>query len=280
MMLPASSSRHGVDGEIAALEIVLELHVRRELGGEAAIAGRHLALQARERVFFLGFRVQEHREVAAHGNESRAFELGRRRADHDPVALGHLAPEQPVPNRAAHQVHLHGAHVNRRSYWSRAHRLPRARRLRHHCTWPRRPRARCRSSPRASPSSGCWPIPATDAGLKQRLEVGARGAREFASRELGLPNNKSYTSYADLKREFVVWSVVATPEFSVEPREWCFPIVGCVAYRGYFREASAEAVRRSAAPRGLRHHRRRRAGVFDARQVQRPDPQHHDDLWR
>jgi predicted aminopeptidase len=67
-----------------------------------------------------------------------------------------------------------------------------------------------------------------------------RSARAFASRELGLPNNKSYTSYADLKREFVVWSVVATPEFSVEPREWCFPIVGCVAYRGYFRQASAE----------------------------------------
>jgi predicted aminopeptidase len=81
--------------------------------------------------------------------------------------------------------------------------------------------------------------PRTDAVLRKRLEV-VRAAREFASRELGLPNNKSYTSYADLKREFVVWSVVATPEFSVAPREWCFPIVGCVAYRGYFRQASAE----------------------------------------
>ena len=65
-------------------------------------------------------------------------------------------------------------------------------------------------------------------------------AREFAWRELGLPNNKSYTSYADLKREFVTWTVVATPEFSVQPREWCFPIVGCVAYRGYFSEQAAE----------------------------------------
>jgi predicted aminopeptidase len=81
--------------------------------------------------------------------------------------------------------------------------------------------------------------PKTDPGLRDRLEK-VRSAREFASRELSLPNNKSYTSYADLKREFVVWSVVATPEFSVEPREWCFPIVGCVAYRGYFKEASAE----------------------------------------
>ena len=80
--------------------------------------------------------------------------------------------------------------------------------------------------------------PKTPPELKARLES-VRDAREFASRELGLPNNKSYTSYADLKREYVVWSVVATPEFSVEPHEWCFPIVGCVAYRGYFREQSA-----------------------------------------
>jgi predicted aminopeptidase len=80
--------------------------------------------------------------------------------------------------------------------------------------------------------------PKSPAELRARLES-VRAAREFAARELGLPNNKSYTSYADLKREYVVWSVVATPEFSVAPKEWCFPIVGCVAYRGYFREASA-----------------------------------------
>jgi len=80
--------------------------------------------------------------------------------------------------------------------------------------------------------------PATPAELRQRLQT-VSDARQFASRELGLPNNKSYTSYADLERDFVVWSVVATPEFSVEPREWCFPFVGCVAYRGYFKEAKA-----------------------------------------
>jgi predicted aminopeptidase len=81
--------------------------------------------------------------------------------------------------------------------------------------------------------------PGTDPALRKRLEE-VRAAREFAWRELGLPNNKSYTSYADLKRDFVVWSVVATPEFSVDPREWCFPIVGCVTYRGYFRQITAE----------------------------------------
>jgi predicted aminopeptidase len=91
----------------------------------------------------------------------------------------------------------------------------------------RRPITRVLADPRASPE------------LKRRLESVAV-AREFATRELALPNNRSYTSYADLGREFVVWSVVATPEFSVEPREWCFPIAGCVAYRGYFKEAKAE----------------------------------------
>jgi predicted aminopeptidase len=81
--------------------------------------------------------------------------------------------------------------------------------------------------------------PDTDPELRERLRQ-VSAAREFAWRELGLPDNKSYTSYADLERDFVVWSVVATAEFSVEPREWCFPFVGCVAYRGYFREKAAE----------------------------------------
>jgi predicted aminopeptidase len=80
--------------------------------------------------------------------------------------------------------------------------------------------------------------PKTPPGLRARLES-VQAAREFAWRELGLPNNKSYTTYADVGREYVVWTVVATPEFSVEPHEWCFPIVGCVAYRGYFKESSA-----------------------------------------
>jgi predicted aminopeptidase len=66
-----------------------------------------------------------------------------------------------------------------------------------------------------------------------------RAAREFASRELGLPDNDSYRSYADVGRPYVVWNVVAAPEFSVEPHRWCFPVAGCVAYRGYFHEQSA-----------------------------------------
>lgn len=81
--------------------------------------------------------------------------------------------------------------------------------------------------------------PRADSEVRRRLAT-VREARAFAVRELSLPDNRSYSTYADLHREFVVWSVVATPEFSVQPKEWCFPIVGCVAYRGYFKEKSAD----------------------------------------
>lgn len=66
-----------------------------------------------------------------------------------------------------------------------------------------------------------------------------REARRFASKRLGLPDNDSYRSYVSLGRRYVVWNVVAAPKFSVKPKQWCFPIAGCVAYRGYFHERSA-----------------------------------------
>jgi predicted aminopeptidase len=63
--------------------------------------------------------------------------------------------------------------------------------------------------------------------------------REFAEIELGLPVGGNYSSYVDIEREHVVWNVFAAPEFSVDPVNWCHPIAGCVAYRGYFSERSA-----------------------------------------
>jgi predicted aminopeptidase len=80
--------------------------------------------------------------------------------------------------------------------------------------------------------------PATPTPLRERLET-ARRMREFASRSLALPENGSYKSYADLGRSFVVWNVFAAPEFSVAPRQECFPFTGCVGYRGFFSEQDA-----------------------------------------
>jgi predicted aminopeptidase len=81
---------------------------------------------------------------------------------------------------------------------------------------------------------------ATRPALRAQLAAAA-SIRDFASRELKLPDNGSYRSYADIGRPFVVWNVVAAPEFSVESREWCYPIVGCVAYRGYFAMSQADS---------------------------------------
>lgn len=91
--------------------------------------------------------------------------------------------------------------------------------------------------------------PRTGEALRRQLAE-AQAAREFASASLGLPDNRSYRSFADIGRPFVVWSVVATPEFSTQPKEWCFPVVGCVAYRGYFSEKSARAFAATLASQG------------------------------
>lgn len=102
----------------------------------------------------------------------------------------------------------------------------------------RQPIARVVDSPRTSPA------------LRNQL-LAVTSIREFASHELGLPDNGSYRSYADVGRPYVVWNVVAAPEFSVDAKEWCYPIVGCVAYRGYFDERKARAFAAKLAKQGL-----------------------------
>ena len=81
--------------------------------------------------------------------------------------------------------------------------------------------------------------PAGDPVLAKKLAE-VQTMREFASRELGLPDNNSYRSYADVGRPYVVWNVFAAPEFSLEPKRWCVPVAGCVNYRGYYDREDAE----------------------------------------
>ena len=87
-----------------------------------------------------------------------------------------------------------------------------------------------------------------DPALAKRL-ARVQEIRAYASRELGLPDNASYTRYSDLGRAYVVWNVFAAPELSLKAKQWCFPIAGCVNYRGYFNEQDAkdEAARLAAA---------------------------------
>lgn len=95
--------------------------------------------------------------------------------------------------------------------------------------------------------------PATDPQLARRLAL-AQQARDFASARLRLPDNRSYRLYADLGRPFVVWNVFATPEFSLQPELHCFPIAGCVAYRGYYRQGRARGAAALLREQGLDTH--------------------------
>ena len=92
--------------------------------------------------------------------------------------------------------------------------------------------------------------PATDARLRSRLQQ-VRRIRAFASRELGLPDNGSYTRYADTRRSAVLWNVFATPALSLTLTQWCFPVAGCISYRGYYDKADAEQFAARLAAQGL-----------------------------
>jgi predicted aminopeptidase len=81
--------------------------------------------------------------------------------------------------------------------------------------------------------------PSTPEAVRKRL-LRAQEIRAFASKELGLPENASYTEYADLGRPYVVWNIFATAELSLDLKQWCYPVVGCAGYRGYFERDAAD----------------------------------------
>jgi len=91
---------------------------------------------------------------------------------------------------------------------------------------------------------------ATPAALREHLALAAR-IRDFAVTDLALPDNHSYRRYSDLGRPYAVWNVVAAPELSLTLETWCFPVVGCVGYRGYYERAAADAEAATLRARGL-----------------------------
>ncbi len=92
--------------------------------------------------------------------------------------------------------------------------------------------------------------PETSPQLMRFLEQ-AGASLAFAHKDLLLPDNGSYRQYSNLGRPYAVWNVIAAPEFSLEPVTWCFPIAGCVAYRGYFREEYAQELASGLAGDGM-----------------------------
>ena len=103
---------------------------------------------------------------------------------------------------------------------------------------------------RARPVSDWLAEATTPAPLRERLQL-SQQLRDFAIGELKLPDNRSYRSYADLQRSAVVFNVVATPELSLTLKTWCFPVMGCVGYRGYFSRADADALAAQLKAEGL-----------------------------
>jgi predicted aminopeptidase len=77
-----------------------------------------------------------------------------------------------------------------------------------------------------------------DQETKEKLKL-VLDIHDFAVKELGLPDNKSYTLYSNIKRESTGWNVFCAPKFSVVPKTWCYPIAGCVVYHGYFKKEKA-----------------------------------------
>ena len=91
---------------------------------------------------------------------------------------------------------------------------------------------------------------ATPDSLRARLQL-TQKIRDFAVSELKLPDNHSYRSYSELDRSAAVWNVVATPELSLTLQTWCYAVMGCVGYRGYFDQRQAQALGEQLRAKGL-----------------------------
>lgn len=95
-------------------------------------------------------------------------------------------------------------------------------------------------SRKSRPNSTVLADPRTPAKVRKRITE-VETMRRFATEHLDLPGGDAYGKYAELGREHLVWVIHATPEFSLEPKQWWYPFVGKLDYRGYFDEAAAEA---------------------------------------
>ena len=92
--------------------------------------------------------------------------------------------------------------------------------------------------------------PAVTPAVKRKIALAGR-ISQFAERELGLPLEATFSTYVDVGSPYVVWSVFAAAEFSLDLKTFCYPIAGCVSYKGYFSSASAAEFSQSLAAQGF-----------------------------
>lgn len=251
---------HGIDGEIAALQIVFQRHIGGGVNGEAVITCGGLALGTGQRVLLMGLGVQKHRKILADRPETARQQLFRGRTDHHPVAVFDRQPEQAIAYRATDDIAFHhdAFHHDRThcitmmtplfrdwirfDHW-RAVSILLAATMLGACTelryYDQAVSGHLQLIEQRQPVRRMLAAPDLDPLLRQRLET-ATAIRAFATTELALPDNRSYTYYTDLGRSHVVYNVFAAPELALTPHEWCYPVIGCAAYRGYFARADAE----------------------------------------
>ena len=220
--------------------------------------------------------MQKHGEILADAAEALGGKLLGRGADDHPVALLDRQAEQGIAYRPADLVHFHDRIIPSVSsaefsdgqmsaeLWVEVLAIVAASAVLAGCALPFYWQAiggQLELLRKRTPIETLLADPALDPSLKSALGAVAE-IRRFAVAELELPDNDSYTTYVDLERPYVVWNVVAADEFSVDPKRWCFPFAGCVAYRGFFDRADAEQFQQQLVARGLRHlQRRRRARI-------------------
>jgi predicted aminopeptidase len=81
--------------------------------------------------------------------------------------------------------------------------------------------------------------PSISPELAAHLKLAAQ-IKTFAANTLDLPSNGSYSSYVEVEGDALLWNVIATDEFSLQAKKWCFPVAGCVPYRGFFKQQKAK----------------------------------------
>ncbi len=233
---------------------------------EAPITETDFPLEAGECVFLVRGRMKKDREFAPDRLEAVTLQLLGTGAHHDPIPLLYRSPEETIPNRATDQVDFHACNFTRE--WSRPARgtpgiwMPLIRLLLGFVLLGGL--CGCGTLYVMQAANGQWHVmhapqahrqggggPGQSAGAAVTRSRRCKPAREFASRELKLPDNRSYRTYADLHRQYVVWNVVAAPEFSVQSETVVFPDRRLRGLSGLFRGKESAGIRRRARAKRL-----------------------------
>lgn len=95
----------------------------------------------------------------------------------------------------------------------------------------------------------------TSATLKQNFLL-VREVKKFAETQLKLKPTRNYEKYLDLKRDYLVMVLTASPPLKMESKTWWFPVVGTVPYKGYFEKELGLADEKELQAQGFETHYR------------------------